>query len=159
MLFLLVFYTDVIGMVDWAWARTAGLLWLITFCHLILIMACCLIFFSHFSCVFVWSGWWYRWFGQHWVREKNDSMFCCTIIDGVRTRMKVERENLFSKADLSKQKWNGPVSCSLLSCFGTCPLEEGQGGAGICILVVCQKITVTCMTQVIVIFWQTPSTQ
>ena len=51
-------------------------------------------------------------------------------IDEVRFRMKVEWEKLCSKADLSKQKWNGLVSSSQHSWFGTWPFEEGGGAAG-----------------------------
>ena len=50
--------------------------------------------------------------------------------DSVRSRMKVEWEKSHSKADLSKQKWNGTASCSQHSYFGTCPFEEEGGGAG-----------------------------
>ena len=42
-----------------------------------------------------------------------------------RSRMKAERGKSCSQADLSKQKWNGPVSCSQHSYFGTCPFEGG----------------------------------
>ena len=34
----------------------------------------------------------------------------------------VGQEKLYSKADLSKQKLNGPVSCRQHSYFGICPL-------------------------------------
>ena len=45
-------------------------------------------------------------------------------IDAVRSRTKTEREKSYIKADLSKQKWNWPVSCSQHSYFGTRPFEE-----------------------------------
>ena len=41
-----------------------------------------------------------------------------------------EKNQLHSKADSSKQKWNGLVSCNQHSYFGTCPFKEGDGGAG-----------------------------
>ena len=52
-------------------------------------------------------------------------------INAVRSRMKAERGKSCSQADLSKQKWNDPVSCSQHSRFGTCPFEgRGSGGGG-----------------------------
>ena len=50
-------------------------------------------------------------------------------IVAVRYRMKVERGKAYSKADLLKQKWNGPVSCSQHSCFWTFE-DRGVRGAG-----------------------------
>ena len=35
---------------------------------------------------------------------------------------------MYSKADLSKQKWNGLVSCSKCSYFGTYLFKEGMAG-------------------------------
>ena len=45
-------------------------------------------------------------------------------IDAVRSRMKVELGKLYTRTDLSKQKWNSPVSCSQRSYLG--------GGGGGC---------------------------
>ena len=57
----------------------------------------------------------------------------------------VGQEKLYSKADLSKQKWNGPVSCRQHSYFGICPFR-GWGGdvlvvkVCVCILVFVQRL-------------------
>ena len=39
------------------------------------------------------------------------AMFCCAISLQFIYRMKVKRGKAYIKADLFKQKWNGPVSC------------------------------------------------
>ena len=44
--------------------------------------------------------------------KKNNNYALLRHIDAVRSRMKAEQGKLYSKADLSKQKWNSPVSCS-----------------------------------------------
>ena len=53
-----------------------------------------------------------------------------SLHDAVRFSMKVELQKAYSKADLSKQKWNSPVSCSQHSYSGICPFEVGGGGGG-----------------------------
>ena len=52
------------------------------------------------------------------------------IIATIRSRMKMELEELHSKADLSKQKLNSLVFCSQHWYFGTCPFWGGGGDAG-----------------------------
>ena len=80
---------------------------------------------SHFSSLFIWSRWWYKWFGWCWVERKKMYALLC-LIDAVRS--KAEWEKLYSTADLSSQKWNGLVCCSQHSYFGTFHLKRQGGG-------------------------------
>ena len=60
---------------------------------------CCVIvggcdgFLSCFKGFFIWGGWWYRQFSEHWVRKKWLYPSLCHI-DAVRSRIKVEQEKL-----------------------------------------------------------------
>ena len=138
MFFLLVFCPDVTGMVDWALARTAGLLWLIRFCHLILVIILAISVVSLFKLDndtgdLVSVGW-----------EKNDSMFCCAIL--MQLDLKWKWSGKIHSAKLIYPNRNGMVQY-LAVCFhalGPVHWKRGKGGAGICGLAVCQKITMTC---------------
>ena len=76
-------------------------------------------FLGHFKSFFVWSGWWYRWLCWCWVRKK-----------WLYALLKVEQEEPYNKADLSKEIWNGMLSCSRHSHFGIWTFEEVGGGGG-----------------------------
>ena len=54
-----------------------------------------------------------------------------SLHDAVRFSMKVELQKSYSKADLSKQKWNSLVSCSQHSYSGICPFGGWGGGGGV----------------------------
>ena len=51
-----------------------------------------------------------------------------SLHDAVRFSMKAELEKSYSKADLSKQKWNSLVSCSQHLYSGICPFGWWGGG-------------------------------
>ena len=82
-------------------------------------------FLSHFKGSFIWQ--WYRWFGWHWAKTKNDCTFHCAISMQSDLEWKWSRKKSHSKADLSKRKWNGLVSCCQHSYFRTCPFKEAGG--------------------------------
>ena len=63
----------------------------------------------------------------YWVRKNPDCKLGCAI-DTVRSRIKVEWEKLYSKADLSKQKWNCLVSWSQHSWLWDLSIRGGGGG-------------------------------
>ena len=69
-------------------------------------------FLSHFKHFFVWSR--SRWFSWRWARNKW-LYASLRHTDAVRPWMKVEVEKSCRKADLFKQKWNGPVSYTHLT--------------------------------------------
>ena len=84
-------------------------------------------FLIHFNGFFVWSGWWYKRFGWCWVERRKKCMLCCALL--MQLGLKQSGENC--TAQLSSQKWNGPVCCSQHSYFWTFPFkEEGGEGAG-----------------------------
>ena len=73
-------------------------------------------FLSHFKDFFIWNRQWYRWFRQPWARKNtHNCMPHCAVWMRLDLKMKVEWEKSYSKADLSKQKWNGTLSSSQYS--------------------------------------------
>ena len=123
MFFLLVFCPDVTGMVDWALARTAGLLWLIRFCHLILVIILAISVVSLFKLDndtgdLVSVGW-----------EKNDSMFCCAILMQLDVEWKQSREN--HSVQMLYSNRNGMVRYLAVSTHTLGPVDSRRGEGGV----------------------------
>ena len=73
-------------------------------------------FLSHFKDFFIWSRQWYIRFHQPWARKiTHNCMPHCVVWMRLDLKMKVEWEKSYSKADLSKQKWNSTLSSSQYS--------------------------------------------
>ena len=67
--------------------------------------------------------------------RKNNCMLRCATLMQLDLKQKRNGEKSYSKSDLSKHKWSGPVSCSQHSHVGTCPFKVcvccvGGGGVG-----------------------------
>ena len=60
---------------------------------------------------------------QSALGKKNNCMLHCVTLMQLDLEWKQSRGRVYSKADLSKGKWNGVVSCSQHSHFGTCPFK------------------------------------
>ena len=72
-----------------------------------------MVFLSLFKGFFIWSRQWYRRFCQRWARKNtHNCMHHCAVWMQLDIKMKVEWEKSYSKADLSRQKWNGTFSSS-----------------------------------------------
>ena len=97
-------------------------------------------FLSHFKGFFIWSRW-YRQFCLCWARKNLHH------IDTVRPTIKAEREKLYSKADLSKQKWNSLVSAVSTHTLGPVHSRRGDG-------VLAVKVSLLAYDMLLCLVWQ-----
>ena len=91
-----------------------------------LIAGGCDSFLSCFCGIFIWSGQWYRWFGQCWTRKgKHDCMLCCAILMQLDVEWKQSREN--HSVQMLYSNRNGMVRYLAVSTHTLGPVDSRRG--------------------------------